>query len=294
LNTFRDAILTHPFTLTAELGLSSASDAAAVMQQAGLLASHVDAIQVSDNPNGRLQLSAVAAAAILLQNGIDCVPLITCRDRNRLALQSDLLGLGALGVTSVLLMHGDKLPKDHPGHARQVFEIGGKELLATARSFASDDEIPAIPDLFIGATATVFRPKRDWEPKTMLAKTEAGADFIQTQLCFDMEALRRYLDRLVSAKITWRAPIVVSLATLPSAESAEWLSEHLRGSLMPPELIKRLQQAADPEQEGVKICAELLEELSTLPGISGANLMTPGDPSTITAAIEASGTRLIT
>jgi methylenetetrahydrofolate reductase (NADPH) len=291
LNTFRDAILTQPFTLTAELGLNSASVAADVINQATLLSDHVDAIQVSDNPGGRLQMSAVAVSAILIQNGIDPVPLLTCRDRNRLALQSDLLGLGALGITSVLLMHGDKLPKDHPARPKHVFEIGGKELIATARSFATDPDIPVFPELFVGATATVFRPKRDWEPKAMLAKTDSGADFIQTQLCFDMDALRRYVDRLITAKVTWRVPIIVSLATLPSVETAEWLRDNLRGSLMPDKYVTRIKQANDPEQESVDICAELLQELATIPGISGANLMTPGEPATINAAIDASGLR---
>jgi methylenetetrahydrofolate reductase (NADPH) len=122
-----------------------------------------------------------------------------------------------------------------------------------------------------------------------LARIESGARFIQTQLCFDMAALRRYMSHLVDAQVTWRTAIIVSLATLPSAVTARWLRENLRGSRVPNKLVRRLEQARDPEQEGVALCAEILQELSEIPGVSGAHLMTPGDPATISAAIQAAG-----
>jgi len=290
LKTFKQAVRDEQFTLTAELTLRPVMDAAAVRRQAGMLEPVVDAIQFSDNPRGQPQMSALAAASLLLEQGIDPVPLISCRDRNRIALQSDILGLGVLGVSSLLLMHGDRLPEDHQPPVKQVFELGGKGLLRIARELAADADAP-VPDFFIGAVATAFNPNADWQPRALLAKADAGADFVQTQLCFDMTVLRRYVEKLVAAQLTWRAPIVVSVGVLPSADSARWLADNLRGSLMPEATVKRLQQASDPEREGVTICAELLQELSEIPGVCGANLVGWGDPALIPAAISESGLR---
>ena len=137
----------------------------------------------------------------------------------------------------------------------------------------------------------VFNPKSGWKPTSLLAKVEAGARFIQTQLCFDVATLRRYMNHVVEAQLTWKTAVIVSVATLPSAMSAKWLRKNLRGSVVPKKVIRRLEQARDPEQEGIIICSELLQELGEVPGVSGAHLMTPGNLETIPAAILASGLR---
>jgi methylenetetrahydrofolate reductase (NADPH) len=286
---FREAIQKQDFVITAELNLARESGASAVIEQATLLGAQVDAIQVPDSPGGRVQMTPLAVSNILIQNGIDPIAHLTCRDRNRVALESELLSLGAAGVTSLLLLRGDELPGDHRPKASQVFELGGRKLIETARALADDPTVAAAPDFCIGTVATVFNPKAAWQPDSLLAKVEAGARFIQTQLCFDVATLRRYMIHLVEAKLTWRTAIIVSVATLPSAVTARWLRKNLRGSLVPNKVIRRLEQARDPEQEGVAICSELLQELGEVPGVSGANLMTPGDPATIPAAIQTAG-----
>ena len=289
--TFRESIQNKEFVITAELNLARESDASAVIDQAAILSPRVDAIQVPDSPGARVQMTPLAVSNILIQNGIDPIAHLSCRDRNRVALGSELLSLGATGVTSVLLLRGDELPGDHRPKVRQVFELGGMKLIETARALADDPTVASVPDFCIGTTATVFNPKAAWQPNSLLARVEAGARFIQTQLCFDTAALGRYMTHLVEAQLTWRTAIIVSLATMPSAVTARWLRENLRGSRVPKKVIRRLEQARDPEQEGVAICAELLQELSAIPGVSGAHLMTPGDPATIPAAIQASGLR---
>ncbi len=256
-----------------------------------ILGAHTDAIQVPDNPNARVQMTPLAVSSILIQNGIEPIAQLSCRDRNRVALECELLSLGATGVTSVLLLRGDKLPENHRPKVKHVFELGGKKLIEAARTLANDPTVACVPDFCIGTAATVFNPKAAWQPSSLLARVEAGARFIQTQLCFDMAALRRYMTHLVEAQLTWRTAIIVSVAPLPSAMTARWLRENLRGSLVPDKVIRRLEQARDPEQEGVAICAEILQELAETPGVSGANLMTPGDPETIKAAIQAAGLR---
>jgi methylenetetrahydrofolate reductase (NADPH) len=289
MKTFREAIQKQDFVVTAELNLTRESDARAVVEQATVLGAQVDAIQVPDSPDARVQMTPLAVSSILLRNGFDPIAHLSCRDRNRVALESELLSLGAMGVTSVLLLRGDELPGDHRPRIKQVFELGGKKLIESARTLADDPTVASAPDFCIGTVATVFNPKAAWQPGSLLAKVEAGARFIQTQLCFNTAALGRYMTHLVEARLTWRASIIVSVAVLPSAVSARWLRENLRGSLVPNKVIRRLEQARNPEQEGVAICAEILQELREIPGVSGAHLMTPGDPETIPAAIRAAG-----
>jgi methylenetetrahydrofolate reductase (NADPH) len=291
MKTFREAIQNRDFVLTAQLNLARESDTAAVLGQAAILGQEADALQVPDNPDARVQLTPLAVSGLLLRNGIDPIAHLGCRDRNRVALESELLSLGATGVTSLFLLRGDDLPAGHRPKVKQVFEIGGKKLIEAARALADDPSVPAVPDFCIGTAAMVFNPKAEWQPSSLLAKVEAGARFIQTQLCFDMAALRRYMTHLVEAQLTWRCAIIVSVATLPSAVSARWLRKNLRGSLVPMKVVRRLEQARDPELEGVTICAEMLQELGEIPGVSGANLLTPGDPETVTAAIRAAGLR---
>jgi methylenetetrahydrofolate reductase (NADPH) len=291
MRTFREAIQNRDFALTAQLNLARESDRESILEQAAVLAPQVDALQIPDNPDARVQLTPLAVSGILLENGIDPVAHLGCRDRNRLALESELLSLGLTGVTSLFLLRGDELPAGHRPKVQQVFELGGKKLIEAARALADDPSVPAVPDFCIGTAAMVFNPKAQWQPSSLLAKVEAGARFIQTQLCFDMAALRRYMTHLVDAQLTWRCAIIVSLAALPSAVSARWLRKNLRGSLVPMKVVRRLEQARDAEREGVAICAELLEELAEIPGVTGANLLTPGDPETVSAAIRASGLR---
>ena len=286
MKTFRETIQKRDFILTAELNLARDSGLASIVDQATVLASHTDAVQVPDSPNARVQMTPLAVSGILLQHGIEAIAHLSCRDRNRVALESELLSLGAMGVNSLLLLRGDDLPENHRPKVKQVFEMRGKELIETARALADDPGVADAPDFCIGTVATVFNPRAKWQPRSLLAKVDAGARFVQTQLCFDVAALRRYMTHLVEAQLTWRCAVIVSVATLPSAVSARWLRENLRGSLVPHKVIKRLEQARDPEQEGVAICAELLQELSEVPGVSGAHLMTPGDPDTIPAAIQ--------
>jgi len=289
MKSFREVIQGKEFVLTAELNLVRETDAAAVIEQAGVFAEQVDAVQVPDSPSARVHMTPLSVSGILIQNGIEAIAHLTCRDRNRVALESELLSLGATGVTSLLLYRGDDLPDSHRPRVQTVFELRGTELIESARALADDPTVCATPDFCIGAVATVFSPKAAWQPSSLLAKVDAGARFIQTQLCFDMAVLKRYMTHLVEAQLTWRTAIMVSVAPLPSAVTARWLRENLRGSLVPKKVVRRLQQARDPEQEGVVICAEILQELSEIPGVSGANLMTPGDPETIKAAIQAAG-----
>ncbi len=291
LKTFHAAIRAQAFTLTGQLKLADGTTPTELLEQAELLRTFVDAVQVTDSPNGMVHMSPLAAASLLLQAGIDPVVQLSCRDRNRIALQSELLGAAAIGVSSLLLQRGDKLPRDYQPKTKQVFDIDAKQLVGTARAIQQDPRLVNAAKLFIGTIALAFDPVSEWKPAALLRRSDAGARFIQTQLCFDPEVLRRYVRQLSEAKLTHRVHVIVSLATLPSADTARWLRQHVRGSVIPKAVVRRMEQARDPEQEGVNICAELLQQVAEIPGVDGANLLTPGELETVPAAIQASGLR---
>jgi methylenetetrahydrofolate reductase (NADPH) len=288
---FRDAIRSQKFTLSADLALDRGIDSAGLIAQAQVLARAVDAIQVPDSHDGRLQMSGQAAAALLLGQGVDPVVHITGRDRNRIALENDLLGLGVLGVTSILVTRGEELPADYRPATRQVFELSGQDLVTTARLMGEDESIPGAPGFLIGTAATAFNPKETWKPRALQLRVDAGAGFIQTQICFNMKTMRRYMARLVDAQLTWRCAIIAGVAVLPDAAAARLLKDSLSGAGVPEKFVRRLAQAADPEREGIMIAAETLQKLQDIPGISGANLMTPGNPVTLVEAVRLAGLR---
>lgn len=283
LSTFSEAVSGAGCAITAELTLKRNSTADDVRRQADELRRYVDGIQVTDNPYGWVQMSALSAAALLVEQGVDPVPVLTCRDRNRLALESDLLGLQALGVTSLLLIRGNRLPKNHTVPAATVFDLAGRELIKLAAAMDSG--------FFIGTGARVFRPGPRWRANSLTTRYAAGARFVQTQLSFNMKILRRYMAQFVKAGLHRDFAVMVSLSPLPSATTARWIKKNMSDSRIPEVIVKRLEEAKNPQQEGIAICAELMQEIAGIPGVSGINLMTTGDPDAIPEAIRASGLR---
>ncbi len=287
MKTFQEAVRTKDFTLTAQLHLNQDTSRLGVINQAKCLSAAVDAVTVPANPHGVIHMAGLAAASLLIEIGIDPLLHIASRDRNQIALRSEFLGAATLGVTSLVVQRGDKLPKEFKPKTRQVFEIGAKKMLTAANQLSTFQAQRNEPGLFLGTLATVFSPARDWEPKELMAKADAGAQFILTQVCSDMALLRRYMAALVAARVTHRCHVVVSIPVLPSAESAKMLNENLRGPAIPKRTMKRLADSEAPEQLGIEICAELLQELKQIPGIGGANLVSPGNVETIPAAVKA-------
>ncbi len=287
--TFKDSLKTKDFVVTAHVNLAEAPDAESLLRQGEILRPAVDAVQLSDSTE--MHMSGVAAAALLIQQGIDPIVHMNCRDRNRIALHKDLIGAAALGVTSVLVMRGKKIPDIKKLGVRTVFDIPALEFMAYVQSLKQDEDTPLVSEFLVGANAEIFDPEADWTPKNLIRKCDAGANFVQLQICFDLDVARNYMARIVASKLTRKASFIMALAPLPSADVARWVRENVKGALVPEPIIERLQQASDPESEGIEICAELLQELATIPGVSGANLLTLGKLETIPAAINASGVR---
>lgn len=282
---FRRAVTGDGPALSVELALKRGSGAAAVREQAGLFRDRVHGIQIQDNPLAWVHMSPLAASSLLLAEGVDPVPQLTCRDRNRIGLLSDLLGLQALGVESLLLGRGRRVGKQHALHASTVFDMTGRELIAMAAELSEETDHP----LFIGCGAKARRVKPNWSADALSARGEAGAEFIQTQLCFNVDLLSAWLEALVEARLTWRFSVVVSLAVFPSAETARWVKKRMTDSKIPDAVIERLENAEDPQAEGIALCAETMRTLAALPGVSGIHLMSMGEPGDMAAAIDASG-----
>ena len=296
MKTLREALQSEEFALTAELSLAPRQSVTAVIEQARILAVATDAVQIPDHRYARPHISNTAVAAHLIQHGMNPVVHMNCRDRNRIAVQSDLLAAQSLGVSNLLLRRGSPLPADHQPRSTGVFDLGAIDLIATAALIRDVEalpggQLPDTPRFYIGAMATAFEPAEDWLPEKLLSKADAGAQFIQLQLCLDADVLRAYMRRLVAARLTWRCQVLVGLAALPSAEAARELRNNLPDSIIPASVVRRLEQARNPENEGIRICAELIQEVAEIPGVAGANLMTPGAPEAISAAIRASGIR---
>lgn len=283
------------FVMTAETSPPDAAAQAAVLERAGCLKGLADAVNVTDGAGARAHMSAFACAVVLAQHGIEPVLQFTMRDRNRLALQGDLIGAATLGIPNILCLHGDDPKNGDQPETKAVYDIDSRGLMATARRLREQGTLPtgrAIvppPRLFIGAADAPQDPKPDWKPDTLKAKIEAGADFVQTQYCFDLGLLRRYLTRLSDHGILERLFVIVGIGPIASAKSARWMNENLFGVNIPPAIVERLEGASDQRAEGRKICVELLQELAEIDGVAGAHLMAPRQEQSIAEAIAESG-----
>lgn len=283
------------FVVTTELVPPVSADASQFIAQALPLKGLATAVNVTDGAGAKAHLSSLVASYLLLQNGIEPILQMTCRDRNRLALQSDLLGAAALGLRNVLLLSGDDPKAGDQPEAKAVFDLDSTKLLAVAHRMRSQRELPpgtpigGTVEFVLGAADMPLDPQPGWQPKSLAAKVGAGADFVQTQFCMDMAVVRRYAARLLELDIAQKIPVIIGLCPIPSARSARWMTEKLFGTIISGEIVDRLEGAADPRQEGKRICIEMLRELATIPGIAGAHIMAPQNPAAVPEVIRESG-----
>ena len=283
-------------TFAISVELPAVADTVVLLDLAAPLRGFADSVQVAEGPANRPHLAPLVAAAALKEAGLPPGLHLSCRDRNRVALQGDLIGAANLGIETLLITRGNRLRPTARSQGEGVFDMGATDLIAAARALA-DTETPQrfglqrAPDFFVGAAVTAFDPAPDWYPRAPLAKASAGAQFLVTQPCFDVELLRRYVKRLVAVNVPRRAHLMATLAVLPSLEIARKLRDTVRGTLIPDTVMQRLKDASDPQRTGVEICAEMLQQIAAIPGISGVHLMMAGETALIRAAVEASGVR---
>ena len=283
------------FALTAETTPPDAGTASPVTARVACLRGLADAVNVTDGAGARAHMSALAAAAVLAKNGIEPVMQMTLRDRNRLALQADLMGAGALDVPNILCLRGDDVTAGDQPEAKAVFDVDTLTLVRTARAMRDDGVLPhgrkVEPKLkmFIGVADTPIEPKAGWRPDGLLAKLAAGADFVQTQYCFDVGLLRRYLAALADHGVPDSVFLIIGIGPIASARAARWMSDNLFGVSVPAPIVERLERATDPRAESIRICVDLMQEIAEIPGVAGAHLMAPRAEEAIAEAIDASG-----
>lgn len=277
--------------ISAELFLQPEMTADMIGEQVRLLQGHVDGILLTDNQGGRLHMSPLAAAAIVKAGGADPIVQLSTRNRNRIALLADLFGAAALGVSSLMLIRGNRVPEGFEPRPKAVHDINAAELIAMAINLNHDESLPSPPDFFVGSIVTAHRAEAGWEPEKLTRKADAGTQFALAHLCMDPGLLADYMKHLVAAGLTRRLSVFVTLAVLHSADDARHLRDSVPNHHIPDAVIDRLEKARDAEAEGIRICAEQLRALSEIPGIRGANLVATRNLATIPAAIEASGLR---
>jgi methylenetetrahydrofolate reductase (NADPH) len=269
------------FVITAEINPPLSADPQDLLDLALPLRGVADAVNVTDGASARAHLDVLSAAAILARSGIDPVLQLTCRDRNRIALQSMLVGAAAQGVHNILVLRGDNPDAGDQPDAKPVFDLDSNTLLATAATIRDRGQLPygrAVAgkcEFFLGAADAPIDPAPDWQPEGLKRKLKAGAQFVQTQFCLDPGVVRRYLARLGEHQLPERLFFLIGLAPLASARSARWIRQHLYGSIIPDALIERLESAADQKLEGARICVELMQQMQQIPGVAGVHLMAP-------------------
>ena len=275
------------FVMTAEVVPPISCDPRDLLHKAAPLKGLADAVNVTDGAGARAHMGALAAAAILLNAGLEPILQLTCRDRNRIGLQGDLLGASALGIRNLLILTGDKPSAGDQPDATAVFDLDSKTLSQTAHMIGSEGQLPtgtkvasAVPFL-IGAADMPIDPKPDWQPTGLKAKIAVGARFAQTQFCMDAGVLRRYMARLTEAGVLPGLAMLIGVNPLRSAKSAHWMRNHLFGTIIPDAMIERMEKAADPAAEGRRICVEYIEEIAEIPGVAGVHIMAPGNDAAV-------------
>lgn len=276
---FEHVLRAGHFAVTSEIAPPDSADAEQVYERAQLFDGVCDAINATDGSGANCHMSSVAVCALLSHVGYSPILQISCRDKNRIAIQGDILGAAAMGVCNVLALSGDDVSSgDHP-EAKPVFDLDSISLLSTIRimrdesRFLSGRKLDKAPKVFAGSTINPFVPPIESRVRQLQKKVAAGAEFIQTQYCFDLPIMRDMMARAVDMGLTEKAFILAGVGTLASAKTARWLRTNVPGVHIPDDIIRRLEGAENQKREGQKICVELIQQCKEIEGISGVHVM---------------------
>ena len=269
------------FAVTAECGPPKGADPEAVLKKGKLLKGYADSINVTDNQTGVVRLSSLAACALLRQAGLDPVLQMVTRDRNRIALQSDLLGASALGIRNVLCLSGDHQSFGNQPQARGVFDLDSLQLISAARQMRDQgqilggDPLSEAPDLFIGAAANPFADPFLYRVLRLAKKVKAGAEFIQTQCIYNLDRFSDWMDKVRDRNLDREVYILGGITPLKSAKMAEYMNSKVAGMDIPEEVIRRMKAVPAKEQrrEGLKISIETVQALKEMKGVHGVHIM---------------------
>jgi methylenetetrahydrofolate reductase (NADPH) len=289
------------FAVTGELGPPQNADPAVIREKAEILKGNCDAANITDNQTAIVRMSSIAAGAILVQMGLEPIIQMVCRDRNRLAMQSDLLGAYALGIRNLLCLSGDHQTFGNHPNSKNVFDLDSVQMVQMVTQMRDDkifqcgDPIKGLePRFFIGAAAAPFADPIDYRPYRLMKKVNAGANFIQTQLIYDVEAFKTFMQKVSDLGLHERTFILAGVGPLKSPGMARYMKESVPGILVPDEILERMTKVGAPwagknkdeltkedkkaraeawKDEGIKICIELIQQLREIKGVAGVHIM---------------------
>ena len=271
------------FAVTAELGPPRNADAAVVREKAKILKGFADAVNITDNQTAIVRMAGVAAAVMLMEQDIEPVVQMTCRDRNRLAMQSDILGMAALGVKNILCLTGDHQKFGDNPEAKGVWDLDAVSLtrmvkdMRDEKKMASGVEMEVPPQLFIGVAENPFADPFELRARRLAKKIEAGAQFVQTQIIYNVEKFERWMEEVRALGLDKKAYVLAGISPLKSAGMAKYMKNNVPGMDVPDAYIERMTKAKEegrsPKEEGIKIAVELIEKMKKIPGVAGAHVM---------------------
>ena len=283
------------FAVTAELNPPDSANPWEVYDRGAVFDGWVDAINATDGSGANCHMSSVGICALLTRVGYAPILQISCRDRNRIAIQGDVLGAAAMGVNNILCLTGDGVQAgDQPG-AKPVFDLDCISLLETIRTlrderqFLSGRKISEPPQVFLGAAINPFAPPHEFRPLRLKKKIEAGAQFVQSQYCYDVPILKDYMQRVTDMRLHEECFILIGVGPLKSAQAARWIRSNVPGVHIPEHIIKRLDGANDQQQEGKQICIEIIQEIQDIKGVSGVHVMAYRQEELVADIIQESG-----
>ncbi len=285
------------FAVTAELNPPDSADPQEVYAAALVLSQVCDGINAVDASGAHCHMSSVAICALLVHAGYEPVFQVSCRDRNRIAIQGDLLGAAAMGVRNVLCITGDDVTVGDQPEAKRVFDFDSVQLLQTARMmrdqgvFLSGRKLTVPPRLFLGAAANPFVPPFTWRPHRLAKKVAAGADFIQTQFCFDVPRFRDFMASVRDLGLAEKVFILVGVGPLRSEKAAEFMRTKVPGVFIPDDVVRRLRHAPEGQKraEGKRICIEIIQQVREIEGVAGVHVMAYRQEELVAEIIEDAG-----
>jgi methylenetetrahydrofolate reductase (NADPH) len=281
--------------VTTELDPPDSADPEDVYKRARIFDGYVDAINATDGSGANCHMSSLAVCALLTRIGYAPVMQISCRDKNRIAIQGDILGGAAMGVANMLCLSGDSVQSgDHP-QAKPVFDLDCMSLLTIGRTlrdehkFQSGRKVTFAPRVFFGAAANPFVPPFEWRAERIAKKVEAGAQFIQTQYCYDVPRLKTFMQQIEDIGLLGKVFLLIGVGPLRSAKAADWMRTNVPGIHIPDAVIKRMAGADKPALEGRQICIDLIQEIKDIKGVSGVHVMAFRQEDTVAEIIQRSG-----
>ena len=268
------------FGVTAEIGPPQSADPEPLRHHAKMLKGSADAFNLTDNQTAVVRLSSIASAAIIMSEGVEPVIQMTCRDRNRIALQSDLLGASAIGVRNVLCLTGDHQTFGNEKSAKSVFDFDSISELYTFNKLRTEGMQPGgyqikdgLPKVYLGCAENPFATPYEFRAMRLAKKIEAGADFVQTQAIFDMDMFETWMDEVRSRGLDKKVHIMAGVIPMKTAGAARYMKNKVPGMIVPKHIVDRMASASDSKEEGIKLCVEQIEVLKNMKGVHGVHIM---------------------